>query len=92
MIDPFLLIKPAREFGDHRPADLTVLGAGDSPLARAIARARRYFSEEDLRAAIEGRSKTVILTTIDDEPVFLNAAMIADIMTGNDIPSDQDAE
>jgi hypothetical protein len=88
MLASFLLLKPAGQFGAHRPADLAPLSAGDPPLARAITRARLYFCEEDLTAAIEGCSKTAILTSIDDEPAFLNAAMIADIMAGNDIPAD----
>ncbi len=89
MIDPLLFVKPRTTFGEHAPANLAHLSTGDTPLARAIRQAQRYFSDHDLTAAIEGRSKTILLTMIDDEPVFLNAAMIADIMTGSDIASDQ---
>jgi len=90
MIDPLLFVKPRATFGDHAPANLAHLSTGDTPLARAIRQAQRYFTDHDLIAAIEGRSKTILLTMIDDQPVFLNAAMIADVMTGFDIASDQD--
>lgn len=83
MIASFLLVKPSGQFGAHRPADLAP-ERRDPPLARA----RLDFSEEYLTAAIEGCSKTAILTSIDDEPAFLNADMIADVMAGNNIPAD----
>lgn len=90
MIDPLLIAKPRRDWLNNKPADLALLATGKTPLARAIRQAQRYFTDQELTTAIEGRSKTVLLTMIDDEPVFLNASMIADVMTGLDSPLEQD--
>lgn len=84
MITPFQIAPRGLDGPDW--TDLAVLTGTDCALGRAVRRAQRYFSDEELSAAIEGRSRDVLLTIVDDEPVFLNAAMITDLIT--DYPVD----
>ena len=72
-------------FGGRDWTDLSVLVDRDTPLGRAVRKGQCYFTDQELNDAIQGKSRTVILTTVDNEPVFLNAAMMSDIMTGETI-------
>ncbi len=72
-------------FGGRDWTDLSVLVDRNTPLGRAVRNGQRYFTDAELIDAIHGKSKTVILTTVEDVPVFLNAAMMSDIMTGETI-------
>lgn len=68
------------ELGGKDWSDLAVLSGTATRLGRAIRKAQLYFTDEELSSAIEGRSRTVILTVVNEELAFLNAAMIADVM------------
>ncbi len=72
-------------FGGRDWTDLSNLVDRNTPLGRAVRNGQRYFTDVELNDAIHGRSATVILTTIDNEPVFLNAAMMSDVMVGEKI-------
>ncbi len=72
-------------FGRRDWTDLSVLVDRNTPLGRAVRKGQFYFSDAELNDAIHGRSSTVILTTVDNEPVFLNAAMMSDVMIGETI-------
>lgn len=72
-------------FGGRDWTDLSVLVDRNTPLGRAVRKGQHYFTDAELIDAIHGKSKTVILTTLESEPVFLNAAMMSDIMTGETI-------
>ncbi len=75
------------EIGGKDWSDLAVLSGSGTRLGRAIRKAQLYFTDEELSSAIEGRSKTVLLTVVNDELAFLNAAMIADVMSDTGIQS-----
>ena len=72
-------------FGGRDWSDLSNLVDRNTPLGRAVRNGQRYFTDAELNDAIKGKSSTVILTTIDNEPVFLNAAMMSAIMVGEPI-------
>jgi len=72
-------------FGGRDWSDLSNLVDRNTPLGRAVRHGQRYFTDAELNDAIQGRSDTVILTTIDNEPVFLNAAMMSRVMVGETI-------
>lgn len=60
--------------------DLAVLHGRDTPLGRAVRRAQLHFPDEEISNAMHGHSKTVTLAVIGTEPMFLNAAMVADVL------------
>ena len=69
-------------FGGKDWSDLAVLFNSDSQLGQAVRMAQKYFSDEEIVAALVGRSREVTLTVIDGAPAFVNAAMLAEVMTG----------
>ena len=80
------------EIGGKDWSDLAVLSGSTTPLGRAIRKAQLYFTDEELSSAIEGRSTTVLLTVVNDELAFLNAAMIADVMSDAGVQLVTDAQ
>lgn len=65
-------------------SDLSLRVDPNSKLGRAIRLGRRYFTDEELIAALDGSSRDVTLTVIDSIPVFVNAAMMTDAMGTNE--------
>ena len=65
--------------------DFEILKKSPCALGQAIRRAQCHFPDAEIEAALNRLSKTVLLTIVDDDLVFLNAAMIADVMSGGPV-------
>jgi hypothetical protein len=70
-------------FGGKDWSDLAVLTDAGSPLGQAVQVAQRYFTDDDIAAAMQGESDSVTLVVVDTQPAFLNAAMLADVLVGD---------
>lgn len=72
-------------FGGKDWNDLAVLMDDESLMGRAVRTAQRYFTDEEIGEAMNGNSRDVSLRIIDAVPVFVNAAMLSEIMMGIEV-------